>query len=564
MKDDFQVWPGEPYPLGANYNGQGVNFSLFSENATAVELCLFDDSGAETRIKINERTHNSWHVFIPGIKPGQLYGYRVYGPYEPENGHRFNPNKVLLDPYAKAINGTIEWHDDLFGYEMHQDDLTYTETDSAPYIPKSIVIDNVFDWRGDSQLRIPMHRTVIYELHVKGFTHLLPTLPENLRGTYAGLAHPESIRYLKQLGVNAVELMPIHQFVADRHLVDKRLTNYWGYNSIGYFAPDVRYSTEGLGNQVYEFKTMVKRLHDAGIEVILDVVYNHTGEGNHLGPTISFRGVDNAAYYRLSPEDQRYYVDYTGTGNTLDATSPKVLQLIMDSLRYWVTEMHVDGFRFDLASTLARQFHEVDRLSAFFDLVQQDPVVSQVKLIAEPWDVGDGGYQVGNFPPLWTEWNGKYRDTVRDFWRGEPATLAEFASRLTGSADLYQADGRCDPASGRLTHGRFHPSFRASWTMTPVSFRGTPEKSLGGEGRMARSWVAGVVGALALVLAGGITHVLFPVRVPEGASPGSEEMQRFYLDPQGEPWFVTDDVTESPDSVNIITRPRSSTPQTAT
>ncbi len=446
-----KVFPGKPYPLGATWDGKGTNFAIYSENATGVELCLFDgeDAAEETRIPIRERSHHVWHVYLPDVRPGQMYGFRVHGPYEPENGHRFNPNKLLLDPYAKAISGVIDWSDALFSYQLgHPDeDLSFSESDSAPYLPKAIVIDPFYDWRDDEPLNIPYHKSIIYELHVKGFTRLHPDIPEEIRGTYAALAHPVTIRYLKDLGITAVELMPIHHFVNDRILQEKGLTNYWGYNTIGFFAPDVRYSSSGnTGQQVTEFKDMVRELHKAGIEVILDVVYNHTAEGNHLGPTLSFRGIDNASYYRLMDE-QRYYKDYTGTGNTLDATHPNVLQLIMDSLRYWVQEMHVDGFRFDLAATLARELHEVDRLSSFFAIIQQDPVISQVKLIAEPWDIGEGGYQVGNFPAGWVEWNGKYRDCIRDYWRGEDSVLAEFAERFTGSSDLYMDDFRRPTAS---------------------------------------------------------------------------------------------------------------------
>jgi glycogen operon protein len=398
---------------------------------------------------MTERSHQVWHVYLPGIKPGQLYGYRVHGPYEPKNGHRFNPSKLLIDPYAKAIAGTIDWNDALFGYTIGdpEEDLSYNEVDSAAFIPKSVVVDPSFDWEGDKPLDIPYHQTIIYEAHVKGLTKLNPEIPEEIRGTYLAIAHPSTIKYLKDLGITAIELMPVHQFVADRHLVEKGLTNYWGYNTIGYFAPDVRYSSRGhQGEQVVEFKKMVKELHKAGIEVILDVVYNHTGEGSEKGPTLSFRGVDNASYYRLM-EDKRYYMDYTGTGNTLNANLPHVLRLMMDSLRYWVMEMHVDGFRFDLAATLARELHEVNRLSAFFDIIHQDPVISQVKLIAEPWDIGEGGYQVGKFPPEWAEWNGKYRDCIRDYWRGADSMLGEFAERFTGSSDLYQSDFRRPTAS---------------------------------------------------------------------------------------------------------------------
>jgi isoamylase len=449
----YQVYPGEAFPLGATWDGEGVNFALYAENATGVDLCLFDsasENATQTVIRVRERFNHVWHVYIPGIRPGQLYGYRVYGPYEPQNGHRFNPNKLLIDPYAKAISGTIQWHDALFGYEVgHPDaDLSFSESDSAPYVPKSVVIDQNFDWEGDKSPKIPYHHSVIYETHVRGFTKLHPGIPEEIRGSYSAISHPETIKYLKSLGVTAVELMPVHHFITDRYLKDKGLTNYWGYNSIGYFAPDVRLSSvDGTsGHQVQEFKKMVKELHKAGIEVIIDVVYNHTGEGNHMGPTISFRGIDNASYYRLT-EDKRYYMDYTGTGNTLNAMMPNVLRLIMDSLRYWILEMHVDGFRFDLASTLARELHEVDRLGAFFDIVHQDPVISQVKLIAEPWDVGEGGYQVGKFPPGWGEWNGKYRDCIRDYWRGADSMLAEFAFRFTGSPDLYKEDYRRPTAS---------------------------------------------------------------------------------------------------------------------
>ena len=441
-------YPGYPFPLGASWDGQGVNFALYSENATAVELCLFEED-EETPIRIKERTHHIWHVYIPGIGPGQLYGYRVYGPYEPHNGHRFNPNKLLIDPYARAISGTIQWNNALFGYEMGhpEEDQSFNDADSAPFIPKSVVIDPRFDWEGDKLPRVPYHRTIIYETHVKGFTKLHPGIPEEIRGTYAAISHPVTVRYLKELGVTAIELMPVHHFVTDKFLYDKNLANYWGYNTIGFFAPDVRYASSGTrGEQVFEFKNMVKELHKEGIEVILDVVYNHTAEGNHLGPTLSFRGIDNLSYYRLT-EDKRFYMDYTGTGNTLNAMMPNVLRLIMDSLRYWVMEMHVDGFRFDLAAALARELHEVDRLGSFFDIIHQDPMISQVKLIAEPWDIGEGGYQVGNFPPGWAEWNGKYRDCMRDYWRGAESMLGEFALRFTGSPDLYQDDNRLPTAS---------------------------------------------------------------------------------------------------------------------
>ena len=452
----MKLWPGSPYPLGATWDGAGVNFSLFSENATAVDLCLFsgtDGANEVARIPVREKTGHVWHIYLPEVRPGQLYGYRVHGPYEPSQGHRFNPAKLMIDPYAKAIAGTIKWSDALFGYTIgHPDtDLFLDPRDSAEGLPKCVVIDPAFSWGDDVPPRTPWHRTLIYELHVKGFTARHPQVPEHLRGSYAGLATPPVIDYLHSLGITAVELMPVHQFVADKHLVDKGLTNYWGYNSIGFFAPDARYASSGaLGQQVSEFKTLVKTMHREGIEVILDVVYNHTAEGNHLGPTLCFRGIDNAAYYRLAhveDEGYRYYMDYTGCGNTLDMTHPNVLRMIMDSLRYWVLEMHVDGFRFDLASALARELHAVDRLGAFFDIIHQDPVLSQVKLIAEPWDLGEGGYQVGNFPIRWAEWNGVYRDTVRRFWKGESGQLGSLAYRLTGSSDLYGGGGRQPHAS---------------------------------------------------------------------------------------------------------------------
>jgi len=449
----MKVWPGQPYPLGATWDGAGVNFALFSEHATAVELDLFDGPDGDqqvARIALNEQTDQVWHVYLPEVRPGQRYGYRVHGPYEPTAGHRFNPAKLLLDPYAKAIARAIRWSDELFGYEIdHPDaDLSRDDRDSAPYLPKCVVIDPAFSWGNDTPLRIPLHKMVIYELHVKGFTVRHPQVPPELRGTYAGLACPAIIDYLHALGITAVELMPVHQFVADRHLVERGLTNYWGYNTIGFFAPDASYgSSEVLGDQVAEFKTLVRTLHREGIEVILDVVYNHTGEGNHMGPTLGFRGIDNVAYYRLVADDRRYYMDYTGTGNTLNMTHPRTLQLIMDSLRYWVLEMHVDGFRFDLASTLARELHEVDRLGAFFDIIHQDPVLSQVKLIAEPWDLGEGGYQVGNFPVLWAEWNAVYRDTVRHFWKGDSEQVSALGYRLMGSSDLYEHGGRRPYAS---------------------------------------------------------------------------------------------------------------------
>ncbi|MDX2702242.1 glycogen debranching protein GlgX [Streptomyces sp. PA03-6a] len=442
----MQVWPGQAYPLGATYDGAGTNFAVFSETAERIELCLLHDDGSETAVELREADAFVRHAYVPGIMPGQRYGFRVHGPHEPTRGHRCNSAKLLLDPYAKAISGTIDWDEAVYGYRFGEPE-SRNDLDSAPHTMTSVVVNPYFDWAEDRSPRIDYHRTVIYEAHVKGLTMLHPELPEEIRGTYAALAHPAVISHLTELGVTTLELMPVHQFVHDHRLVDAGMRNYWGYNTIGFFAPHNAYASMGdRGQQVLEFKTAVRELHRAGIEVILDVVYNHTAEGSHLGPTLCFRGIDNASYYRLA-DDPRYYTDTTGTGNSLLMRSPHVLQMIMDSLRYWVTEMHVDGFRFDLAATLARQFHEVDRLSSFFDLVQQDPVVSQVKLIAEPWDVGEGGYQVGNFPPLWTEWNGKFRDTVRDLWRGEPATLAEFGSRLTGSSDLYQDDGRRPLAS---------------------------------------------------------------------------------------------------------------------
>ena len=444
------VYPGSPFPLGATWDGEGVNFAIFSENATAIDLCLFDSkTGKEKRIRIRERDNHIWHIYVPKLKPGQLYAYRAYGPYEPQNGHRFNPNKLLIDPYAKALSGRVEWNNAIFGYEIGSadEDLSYSESDSASYIPKSVVVDTSFNWEGDKAPKIPYHQSIIYEAHVKGLTQLHPDIPQEIRGTYSAIAHPVIIQYLKNLGITAIELMPVHHFVNDGFLRAKNLTNYWGYNTIGFFAPDIKYSNSGnLGGQVNEFKTMVKELHKAGIEVILDVVYNHTAEGNHLGPTLSFRGIDNASYYRLT-EDKRFFYDYTGTGNTLNAMLPSVLRLIMDSLRYWILEMHVDGFRFDLASTLARELHEVDRLGSFFDIIHQDPVISQVKLIAEPWDIGEGGYQVGNFPPGWAEWNGKYRDCMRDYWRGADSMLSEFALRFTGSPDLYKEGYRKPTAS---------------------------------------------------------------------------------------------------------------------
>jgi glycogen operon protein len=443
----MQTWPGRPYPLGATFDGSGTNFAVFSEVADRIELCLLSEDGTEQRVDLPEVDGFVWHAYLPDVAPGQRYGFRVHGPYEPELGHRCNPAKLLLDPYAKAVDGQIDGHQSLYSYDFGHPESLNTE-DSAAHTMHSVVVNPYFDWGHDRPPRHEYHETVLYEAHVKGLTARHPDVPEEQRGTYAALAHPAVVEHLVSLGVTTVELMPVHQFVNDPALQDRGLSNYWGYNTIGFFAPHNGYSASALpGGQVQEFKRMVKTLHDADIEVILDVVYNHTAEGNHLGPTLSFRGLDNAAYYRLVDGDPQHYYDTTGTGNSLLMRNPHVLQLLMDSLRYWVNEMHVDGFRFDLAATLARQFHEVDRLSAFFDLVQQDPVISQVKLIAEPWDLGEGGYQVGGFPPLWSEWNGRYRDTVRDFWRGEPATLGEFASRLSGSADLYEHTGRRPIAS---------------------------------------------------------------------------------------------------------------------
>jgi isoamylase len=449
-----RVWPGTPYPLGAVWDGEGTNFALFSENATGVELCLFegpDDAEESVRIPLREREHQIWHSYLPDVLPGTFYGYRVDGPYAPAEGHRFNPAKLLLDPYARAITGSIRWSDALFGYRIGapDEDLVPGEENSAGGMPKCLVVESAFSWGDDRPPRIPWNQTVIYECHLRGLTMRHPEIPPELRGTYLGLAMDPVIDHLLALGVTAVELLPVHHFVADRHLVERGLTNYWGYNSIGFFAPDVRYaSAEGaFGRQVTEFKTMVKRLHRAGIEVILDVVYNHTGEGNHLGPTLSLRGIDNAAYYRLVADNRRYYMDFTGCGNSLNMLHPRTIQLIMDSLRYWVLEMHVDGFRFDLAPALARELYEVNRLGTFFDIIHQDPVLSQVKLIAEPWDLGPGGYQVGNFPVGWTEWNGRYRDTVRRFWRGDPSQVGDLGYRLSGSSDLYGPSERNPHAS---------------------------------------------------------------------------------------------------------------------
>ncbi|MEA3018608.1 MAG: isoamylase [Actinomycetota bacterium] len=490
----MRVWPGVPYPLGATYDGTGTNFALFSEVAEKVDICLFDEKGRETaRVELPDVTAFVWHGYLPNVGPGQRYGFRVSGPWDPARGLQCNRHKLLLDPYAKAVDGQIDWTERCFGYRFN-DPTRRNDGDSARHVFKSVVTNPFFDWRNDRHPNTPWHETVVYEVHVKGFTIRHPGVPEEHRGTYAGIASPAAIEHFKRLGVTAVELLPVHQIVHDALLVERGLRNYWGYNSIGYFAPHNEYSSSGTaGAQVQEFRSMVKSLHDNGIEVILDVVYNHTAEGNHLGPTLSFKGIDNPAYYRLMPDDLAHYMDYTGTGNTLNMRHPHVLQLLMDSLRYWVTEMHVDGFRFDLASTLARELHAVDRLSAFFDLIQQDPIVSQVKLIAEPWDVGDGGYQVGNFPPLWSEWNGKYRDTVRDYWRGEDATLSDFAYRFTGSSDLYASNGRLPNASVNFitAHDGFPLNDLVSYNDKHNEANG--EGNNDGEGHN-RSWNCGVEG----------------------------------------------------------------------
>lgn len=489
----MQVWPGSAYPLGATFDGSGTNFALFSEGAERVELCLFGDRGKETRVELRDVDAHVWHAYLPTVQPGQRYGYRVYGPNDPENGQRFNPHKLLLDPYAKAVDGQVEWGQSVFGYNFGDPD-SRNDDDSAKAMMKGVVINPFFDWAGDRQPKTPYAESVIYEAHVKGLTERHPDIPEEIRGTYSAIAHPVIIEHLKRIGVTAIELMPVHQFVNDSTLQEKGLSNYWGYNTIAFLAPQNTYSSAGqLGQQVQEFKGMVRALHAAGIEVILDVVYNHTAEGNHLGPTLSMRGIDNEAYYRLEETDKRYYTDYTGTGNSLNVGNPHTLQLIMDSLRYWVLEMHVDGFRFDLAATLAREFYEVDRLAAFFEIVQQDPVISQVKLIAEPWDLGPGGYQVGNFPPQWTEWNGKYRDTVRDFWRGEPSTLGEFASRLTGSADLYEHDGRRPVASINFVTAHDGFTLRDLVSYNEKHNEANGEQNNDGESHN-RSWNCGVEG----------------------------------------------------------------------
>jgi isoamylase len=489
----METWPGSAHPLGATYDGSGTNFAIFSEAAERVELCLFDEDRNETRLEVTEVDAYVWHCYVPEVQPGQRYGYRVHGPYAPADGKRANPNKLLIDPYAKATHGSIDWSQALFSYDFGDPDSRNDE-DSAPHTMLSVVTNPYFDWSGDRHPRTPYSQTVIYEAHVKGLTQLNEHIPEAMRGTYAGIAHPAIIEHLQKLGITAIELMPVHQFVNDSTLQEKGLNNYWGYNTIGFFAPHSEYSaTHESGQQVQEFKAMVRDLHSAGIEVILDVVYNHTAEGNHLGPTLSFRGIDNEAYYRLEEDDKRYYTDYTGTGNSLNVRQPHSLQLIMDSLRYWVTEMHVDGFRFDLAATLAREFYDVDRLSSFFELVQQDPVVQQVKLIAEPWDIGPGGYQVGNFPPQWTEWNGKYRDTVRDFWRGEPSALGEFAARLTGSADLYEASGRRPRASVNFVTAHDGFTLRDLVSYNEKHNEANGENNNDGESHN-RSWNCGVEG----------------------------------------------------------------------
>ena len=490
----MKIWPGQPYPLGATWDGFGTNFSLFSEIATRVELCLFDEKGGETRVDLPETTALCWHGYLPQVGPGQRYGFRVHGPWAPHEGHRTHPSKLLFDPYAKAIDGDIAWNEAVFGYRFDAPDGPVNDDDSAPYVPKSVVINPFFDWSTDRQPRVPWHKTVVYEAHVRGFTMRHPGIPDELRGTYAAIAHPAAIDHLVSLGVTALELMPVHHFVHDSVLVSRGLRNYWGYNSIGYLAPYAGYSSSGgAGQQVQEFKQMVKTLHAAGIEVILDVVYNHTAEGNHLGPMLSMKGIDNRAYYRLLQDQPQFYMDYTGTGNSLNMRHPHVLQLIMDSLRYWAIDMRVDGFRFDLAATLARELHEVDRLSAFFDIIQQDPIISQLKLIAEPWDVGEGGYQVGNFPPLWSEWNGKYRDTVRDYWRGSDESLAEFAYRFTGSSDLYASTARRPYASINFVTAHDGFTLRDLVSYNDKHNEANGEENRDGE-RHNRSWNLGVEG----------------------------------------------------------------------
>ena len=490
----MKLLAGYPYPLGATFDGIGTNFSLFSEIAERVELCLFDEDDKETRLDLEEVTGYCWHGYLPSVEPGQRYGYRIHGPWNPAAGHRCNPAKLLLDPYAKALTGRIEWTDALFPYDFANGPGEPSDTDSGPFVPRCLVHQPYFDWNGDRQLRIPWQDTIIYETHVKGLTMTHPDVPKELRGTYAGLTHPAIINYLTQLGITAVELMPIHQFIHDKHLVEQGRRNYWGYNSISYFAPHDEYVSDPRpGGAIAEFKLMVKTLHKAGIEVILDVVYNHTAEGNHFGPMLCFKGIDNAYYYRLT-EDKSFYMDYTGCGNSLNMRNPHVLQLIMDSLRYWILEMHVDGFRFDLAATLARELHDVDKLSAFFDIIQQDPVINQVKLIAEPWDVGEGGYQVGNFPPVWTEWNGKYRDCIRDFVKGEGWVLQEFASRFTGSSDLYENSRRLPFASINFVtaHDGFTLKDLVSYNQKHNQANGEDNKD-GADNN--RSWNCGIEGA---------------------------------------------------------------------
>ena len=490
----WRVQPGEPFPLGATPDGRGTNFSIFSEIAERVELCLFDEDGRETRVDLPERTALCWHGYVRGIAPGQRYGFRVHGPWDPAQGHRCNPAKLLVDPYARAIAGDIRWDPSLFPYPPGGDDQQRNDADSGPFMPKSVVVNDEFDWEGDRPLRRKLHESIVYEVHLKGFTRQHPAIPEAIRGTYAGLAHPAALEYLTSLGVTAVELLPVHQFVHEQHLLDRGLRNYWGYHSFGYFAPHGEYSSSGdTGGQVREFKQMVKALHAAGLEVILDVVYNHTGEGNHLGPVLCLKGIDNRVYYRVVDSDPRYYMDYTGTGNSLNMRHPHALMLVMDSLRYWVEEMHVDGFRFDLASTLARELFDVDRLSAFFDIIHQDPTLSGVKLIAEPWDIGPGGYQVGNFPVRWCEWNGRYRDIVRDYWRGEGGTLGEFASRFTGSSDLYKDDGRGPYASVNFITAHDGFTLRDLVSYNDKHNDANGEGNNDGEGHN-RSWNCGVEG----------------------------------------------------------------------
>jgi len=490
VDDQPQLWPGEPAPLGATFDGTGTNFAIFSDVAERIELCLFPDDGAEVRVDLPERTGRVWHGYLPGVGAGTPYGYRVHGPYAPDKGLRCHPSKLLLDPYARRIDGDVEWNEACYTYRFDAPDGPVNDDDSAPFMPRSVVTTPYFEWADDRAPRTPWVDTVVYETHVKGLTQLSPDVPEALRGTYAGVAHPSTIDYLAGLGITAVELMPVHAFIQDHSLLEKGLSNYWGYNSIGFFAPHSAYAA--TPDPVTEFKTMVRALHEAGLEVILDVVYNHTAEGNHLGPTLSFKGIDNQAYYRLVADEQQHYFDYTGTGNSMNMRHPNVLQLIMDSLRYWVTEMHVDGFRFDLAATLARELHEVDRLSAFFDLIQQDPVISRVKLIAEPWDLGEGGYQVGNFPPLWSEWNGRYRDAIRDFWRGE-GSIAEFAERFAGSSDLYSSDGRSPLASVNFITAHDGFTLRDLVSYNDRHNEANGEENRDGESHN-RSWNCGVEG----------------------------------------------------------------------